>query len=1045
MKMHPKPENELERLKALKEYSIMDSLPEKEYDALTNLASYICGTPIALVSLLDDGRQWFKSSVGLGATETPREISFCQYAIMGEEVYEVTNALENKLFANNPLVTGNPDIRFYAGAPLTDSEGFNLGSLCVIDTVPRTLSVEQKNALKLLAEQVVLLLQLRKSNIDLITSQKEFQNFIDLSKDLVCIANVNGIFKKVNPAFTTVLGYSKEELEGMPFVDFVHTDDLAATYREVEKLSKGNLTISFENRYRCKNGKYILLSWNTSPDPVTGNLYCIARDITLENDQKEAIIKASSELSAILNSTEFSVIATDLEGTIKEFNNGAEKMLGYSASEVVGKTSPAIFHVFEEVVKRADDLTIELGEKVVPGFDVFVIKVQKLGKADSHQWTYLRKDGNTFPIQLSVTAIKNSVDQITGYLGIAKDITKEKEAELNLINSNKLLDESQSIAKTGSWKFDLITNDLVWSKGNYKIFEIDELPPNQLYSAYRNLIRPEILVNLDIAIKKSAATGEDFEFLNTIDFSENRVKYILTLGKVIKNEFGEIIGAQGSTQDITEKTLVEQSLINSNKLLDESQSIAKIGSWKFDLATNDLVWSKEHYNIFELEELSSDKLFMAYRERIFPEDLKILDNLNHNKLNIDEDFNISYRIILPDNRIKYILEIGKPFKDEKGKMIGLQGSIMDVTEKTLAEQKIAEKAKEINDIRSALDESSIVSITDKNGVFSFVNSNFCKISKYTKEELIGKNQKIISGNLSRNFTTKIYKTIADGNIWKGEIRNLAKDGTYYWEKTTIVPFLNEIGRSYQYIAISADITDQKSAEENLEVALLNLGKTNKELDQFAYIVSHDLKAPLRAINNLSEWIVEDMPDMPKEVSANFDLLRGRVLRMENLINAVLDYSRIGRTKIEKEITDLKIMLHQIVDSIVPVEGFEIYIADNIPKIEVARILIQQIFSNLISNSVKYNDKTIGEIKCLYDSLPDFHQFTIKDNGPGIAEEYHEKVFKVFQTIEARDKKESTGIGLSIVHKIIEEAGGSIRIESEDDNGASFIFTIPKET
>ena len=137
------------------------------------------------------------------------------------------------------------------------------------------------------------------------------------------------------------------------------------------------------------------------------------------------------------------------------------------------------------------------------------------------------------------------------------------------------------------------------------------------------------------------------------------------------------------------------------------------------------------------------------------------------------------------------------------------------------------------------------------------------------------------------------------------------------------------------------------------------------------------------------------------------------------------------------------MLHYIVETIVPTEGYVVYIADNIPEIKIARILFQQIFTNLISNAIKYNDKPIGKIECLYESLPGFHQFTIKDNGPGIAKEYHEKVFKVFQTIEARDKKESTGVGLSIVQKIVEEKGGTIRIESEEDKGASFIFTIPK--
>lgn len=773
MKKNPIPENEIERLKALKEYSIMDSLAEKEYDAITQLASYICGTPIALVSLLDEERQWFKSSVGLGVTETPRSFSFCQYAIMGDDIYEVNNAMENELFTENPLVTGNPNIRFYAGAPLKDENGFNLGSLCVIDTEPRILTDEQKKALQLLANQVVLLLDLRKKNTDLIKSQKEFQNFIELSKDLVCIANVDGCFYKVNPAFTDVLGYSKEELEGKPFVGLIHPEDLDKTFKEVGKLSNGHKTVSFENRYQCKNGKYVLLSWNTSPDPATGNLYCIARDMS-----------------------------------------------------------------------------------------------------------------------------------------------KEKEAELNLIRSNKLLDESQSIAKIGSWKFDLTTNDLIWSKGHYQIFDLEELPSDQLFKAYRSKIHPDDLLNLDEVLEHTLKTGADL-----------------------------------------------------------------------------------HYN---------------------------------------------HRILFPNGSLKYVVGIGKAYKNTSGVIVGIQGTIQDITEKTLAEQKINSKTKEIRDIKSALDESAIVAITDQKGIITYTNENFRTISKYTKEELIGQDQQIInSGYHPTKFTRNIFVTIANGNVWKGEIKNRAKDGSYYWENTTIVPFLNENGKPYQYIAISTDITQEKLAKENLNSALVDLEKKNKELDQYAYIVSHDLKAPLRAINNLSEWIVEDMPEMPEEVNTNFELLRGRIQRMENLINGVLEYSRIGRTKIEKETTDLKKVLSQIVDSVVPNEGFEIVIEDTLPTIETEKILIQQVFSNLVSNSVKYNDKPIGKIECLYELLPDFHQFTVKDNGPGIAEEYHKKVFEVFQTIEARDKKESTGIGLSIVKKIIEEKGGAIYIESKNDNGTSFIFTVPK--
>jgi PAS domain S-box-containing protein len=1038
------PSNELDRLKALESYSIMDSLPEKEYDSITQLASYICGTPIALISLLDENRQWFKSRIGLGASETPRDISFCQYAIMGEEVYEVNNALEYETFANNPLVTGNPDIRFYAGAPLQDVNGFNLGSLCVIDTKPRMLSDDQKSALKLLANQVVLLLDLRKKNVDLKNTQLEFKNFIELSRDLVCIANVDGTFHEVNPAFTAVLGYTKKELEGSPSVNYIHPEDLDKTYKEIEKLAAGHKAISFENRYRCKNGAYVLLSWNASPDPETGNLYCIARDITFEREQQEILVLTTNELKAILNASEFSIISTDLDGTVKQFNRGAENLLGYQADEVVGTTSAGIFHVVNEVVQRSQDLSEELGELVEPGFDVFVIKPRKFGIADTHEWTYLSKNGTTFPVSLSVTDIKNNAGEITGYLGIAKDISKEKEAEHNLINSNILLDESQSIAKIGSWKYDILTDNLIWSKGHYRIFELNELPENKLNNAYRIRIHPEDLIVLDELSKSVIKTGENFKISYRIVLPDGRIKEVIEIGQPYKNRGGEVIGMQGTIQDVTDEIIAEQNLINANKLLDESQSIAKIGSWKFDLITHDLTWSMGHYEIFNLEQLPSDQLFNAYRSRIHPDDIGGLDSALAHTLKTGDDLHYNHRLVLPDGSLKYIVAIGKGYKNDKGDVVGIQGTVQDITEKTLAEQIIIEKAKEINDVRSALDESSIVTITDHKGLVTFVNEKFCSISKYSKEELIGKFHYIDNPYYKINrFIKNIWTTIGNGHVWSGEIKNVAKDGSFYWVYSTIVPFLNNDGKPYQYIAISSDITEQKQAQKSLNNALTDLEKKNKELDQFAYVVSHDLKAPLRAINNLSEWIMEDMPEMPAEVSSNFGLLRGRVLRMENLINGVLDYSRIGKTLIEKQETDLKIMLHVIIETIVPTEGFEVNIADTIPEIKIARILFQQIFTNLISNAVKYNDKPIGKIECLYESLPNFHQFIIKDNGPGIAEEYHEKIFKVFQTIEARDKKESTGVGLSIVEKIIEEMGGNIRIESEENNGASFIFTIPK--
>lgn len=228
-------------------------------------------------------------------------------------------------------------------------------------------------------------------------------------------------------------------------------------------------------------------------------------------------------------------------------------------------------------------------------------------------------------------------------------------------------------------------------------------------------------------------------------------------------------------------------------------------------------------------------------------------------------------------------------------------------------------------------------------------------------------------------------------------------------------------------------------EKNFE----ELTKKNKELDQFAYVVSHDLKAPLRGISNIISWIEEDhVEEVTPEIERNLALIKGRTLRMENMINGLLDYARIDKTKRHFEDIDVETILKDLADLIIP-QGTKLVIKNKLPVIKVVRLHLEQVFANLISNAVKYNTNENPRIEISYRDAGDYHEFTVSDNGPGIEKEYFEKVFEIFQTLQERDAFESTGIGLAIVRKIIEDNKGTITILSEPGKGADFIFTWPK--
>jgi PAS domain S-box-containing protein len=389
---------------------------------------------------------------------------------------------------------------------------------------------------------------------------------------------------------------------------------------------------------------------------------------------------------------------------------------------------------------------------------------------------------------------------------------------------------------------------------------------------------------------------------------------------------------------------------------------------------------------------------------------------------------------LEDEKIKnFLLQVEEAYQNFEQDHLQL--------ERTL-ELSSKESFRELTNMKNAINSASMVVITDYKGNILFINDNFEIVTGWSRNEVYGKNHRILnSGYHPVSFFKTLWETITSGNTWKGEIRNKAKDGHFYWVNATIVPLLNETGIPNQYISIQHDITDVKNAETAIREHAADLEKKNKELDQFAYVVSHDLKAPLRAINNLSEWIEEDLgADIGNDIKSNLSLLRGRVKRMEALINGILDYSRAGRIKAKVESVNVHDMVSEIIETLAAPEHFKITINDGLPVIKTERIALEQVFTNLISNAIKYNTSTNPIIEISAKSITEQYEFCVSDNGPGIEKEFFDKIFIIFQTLQARDKIESTGVGLAIVKKIIEEKGGRIWVESEKGFGSKFIFT-----
>lgn len=897
-------------------------------------------------------------------------------------------------------------------------------------------------------------LELSKAESTAARIRQSYEMLFDMANDIIVVVDENGLIVDVNDRAVKAYGYSQAELLQM-HTDVLRVNPETRKFGSVLSVLKQQDGIRYETAHRKKSGEEFPVEVSLRHYVNEGKDYIlsIVRDISERKQAENALKDNLNALQSIIQASPLAVITTDLLGIISVWSPAAEKIFGWTEQEVKGKSLLEIF-------KRSSD-----------GFKIFFTNLQKAGKPLQLEKEWQTKDGSTIQVSFSASFIRDYNGEVSGFLGIIADVTELKKIEAE---NGKMVAERLQLLKRLKLQFEripigfILTDEklkiLDWNPQAEKIFGYSReeiigksqfdtiIPPSQ-----KKLVK-EVVQNIKNKRESEVITHENI----TKDGRRIQVEWHNTS---LHDENGKFLALMAMAIDVTEKYESERLLRESEQKLRLFFDSNLIGIEFADIYGKLYSANDEMLRIIGYSRKDLEEGLIHWDQITPPEFIPLEQKAIARAMETGEVETYEKQYIRKDGRVIWVLIGFAVIDKENGTTIAF---ILDITQKKLAEQefmayhKLLDLVGEIGKIGgwdfdvatgegTWTNEVAIIHELDP----SDPTSRDLGLNFYTPESKV-------------QIETAIANAVESGTPYNLELELVSTNGVHKLVRTIGLPLVVN-GKVERMRGIFQDITELKQAEaevrklnEELEQRVVErtneLVVANQELEAFSYSVSHDLRAPLRAIDGFSKLLIDEhRDDCPPDMLRYLEMIRSNTHNMSQLIDDLLAFSRLGRQTIQRNDVDMVKLVQSVVEKVkLDVQGRKVeFVIKKMPSCHADDALLSQVYYNLISNAVKFTrlrSKSVIEIgyKTSIPRLPDgtiqavADCYYVSDNGVGFDMRYYDKLFSVFQRLHKAEEYEGTGVGLAIVKRVIEKHGGLVWADSSPGSGSTFYFTIGKE-